>query len=126
MDYSTQAWSQFKANNLTPSQLRDAYKLSAGFEYRPLRELGSSFWEQIILRAGLSYEQSQYFVNGRGINQYSASVGASLPMGSENTLDFALMYSRRGTKEANLLQEDIVKFGVGFSLGELWFLRQEK
>ena len=126
IDYATQAWSQFKTNNQTSAQLRDAYKLSAGFEYRPLRELGSTFWEQIILRAGLSYEQSQYFINGRGINQYSASLGASLPMGSENTLDFALTYSRRGTKEANLLQEDIIKFGVGFSLGELWFLRQEK
>ena len=36
------------------------------------------------------------------------------------------MYSRRGTKELNLLQEDIIKLGIGFSLGELWFLRQEK
>lgn len=125
-DYSAQAWSNFLSNNSSIPELRDAYKISSGFEYRPLRELGSTFWEQILFRAGLSYEQTQYFINGKGINQYSLSLGASLPMGSENTLDFALMYSRRGTKEANLLQEDIIKFGVGFSLGELWFLRQDK
>jgi len=88
--------------------------------------LGSTFWEQIILRAGLSYEQTQYLIYGKGINQYSVSLGVSLPLSNENTLDFGLMYARRGTKELNLLQEDIIKLGIGFSLGELWFLRQDK
>lgn len=126
VDYSSQAWSKYKTNDFTPAELRDAYKISGGFEYRPPREIGSTFWEQIILRAGLSYEQSQYLINSKGINQYSVSVGASLPFSYENTLDLGLMYSRRGTKESNLLQEDIIKLGIGLSLGELWFLRQEK
>jgi len=126
LDYSSQAWSKYLLNNVSSSVLRNAFKISGGFEYRPLRELGSTFWEQIILRAGLSYEQTQYFIYNKGINQFSVSVGASLPLSYENTLDFGLMYSRRGTKELNLLQEDIIKFGIGFSLGELWFLRQDK
>lgn len=125
-DYTAQALSKFKSNEVAIPQLRDAYKLSVGFEYRHLRELGSTFWEQIIFRAGLSYEQTQYFVNNYGINQYSASLGASLPLSSENTLDIGLMYAKRGTKESNLFQEDIIKLGIGFSLGELWFLRQDK
>ena len=126
LDYSTQSWSNYRINGGSSSELRDAYKISSGFEYRPLRELGSTFWEQIIFRAGLSYEQTQYLIFNKGINQYSVSLGASLPLSNENTLDFALMYSRRGTKELNLLQEDIIKLGIGFSLGELWFLRQDK
>lgn len=126
LDYSTQAWSKYSINNVSTSVLRDASKISGGFEYRPLRILGSTFWEQIILRAGLSYEQTQYLIYGKGINQYSVSLGASLPLSHENTLDVGLMYSRRGTKELNLLQEDIIKLGIGFSLGELWFIRQDK
>jgi hypothetical protein len=126
LDYSTQAWSKYSINNFSTSVLRDAYKISGGFEYRPVRILGSTFWEQIILRAGLSYEQTQYLIYGKGINQYSVSLGASLPLSHENTLDVGLMYSRRGTKELNLLQEDIIKLGIGFSLGELWFIRQDK
>ncbi len=126
LDYSSQAWSNYKSNGLNSLELRNAYKISSGFEYRPLRELGSTFWEQIILRAGLSYEQTQYLVYSQGINQYSVSLGASLPLSYENTLDIGLMYSRRGSKESNLLQEDIIKLGIGFSLGELWFLRQDK
>jgi hypothetical protein len=125
-DYSSQAWSNYLVNNVSTYPLQDAYKISGGFEYRPGREMGSSFWEQIILRAGLSYEQTQYIFNDIGINQYSVSLGASLPLGIENTIDFAFMYARRGTKESNLHQEDIIKLGMGLSLGELWFLRQEK
>ena len=126
LDYSSQSWSKYLINNVSSSVLRDAFKISSGFEYRPARELGSTFWEQIIFRAGLSYEQTQYLIYGKGINQYSVSFGASLPLSNENTLDVGLMYSRRGTKELNLLQEDIIKLGIGFSLGELWFLRQDK
>ena len=126
LDYSSQAWKKYLINNVSSFVLRDAYKISCGFEYRPVRELGSTFWEQIIFRTGLSYEQTQYLIYSKGINQYSVSLGASLPLSNENTLDFSLMYSRRGTKELNLLQEDIIKLGIGFSLGELWFLRQDK
>lgn len=126
LDYSAQAWSKYLVNDVSSSVLRNAYKISGGFEYRPVRVLGSTFWEQIILRAGLSYEQTQYLIYDKGINQYSVSLGASLPLSTENTLDVGLMYTRRGTKELNLLQEDIIKLGIGFSLGELWFLRQDK
>ena len=126
LDYSSQAWSKYLVNNALSYPLQDAYKISGGFEYIPLNDIGSTFWEEIILRAGLSYEQTQYIFYGKGINQYSVSLGASLPLGIENTVDIALMYSRRGTKELNLLQEDVIKLGLGLSLGELWFLRQEK
>ncbi|NWF90480.1 MAG: hypothetical protein HXY50_13590 [Ignavibacteriaceae bacterium] len=126
IDYTTQAWSKFSSNGAASESLQDAYKLSMGFEYRPLRELGSSFWEQVILRAGLSYEKTQYSLFNTSINQYSFSAGVSLPIGYENTLDFGLLYARRGTKDSNLLQEDIIKLSVGFSLGELWFIRQDK
>lgn len=126
VDYSSQAWSKYKLNDFTPNELRNSYKISTGFEYRPARELGSSFWEQIILRAGLSFEQNQYFINNNGIDQYSLSVGASLPLGNENTIDFAVLYAKKGTKDLNLFQEDLLKVGIGLSLGELWFIRQDK
>ena len=126
LDYTSQAWSNYLVNNISSYPLQDAYKISAGFEYLPLRDIGNTFWEDIIFRAGLSYEQTQYIFYDKGINQYSVSLGASLPLGPENTVDIALMYSRRGTKELNLLQEDVIKLGLGLSLGELWFLRQEK
>jgi hypothetical protein len=126
LDYFFQPWTEFKLNNMKQRNLKDVHKISAGFEYRPKKRLGASYWEQIMLRAGLSFEKSQYTFNGNDIDQYSAFAGFSLPLSPENTFDFAFEYSMRGTTENNLLKENFFRFNLGISFGDIWFLRYEK
>ncbi|MEO8399881.1 MAG: hypothetical protein ABI550_08735 [Ignavibacteriaceae bacterium] len=126
LDYVFQPFKNYSLNGIKSPNLRDVMKFSTGFEYRPLKDAGASFWEQIIWRSGLSYEQTQYEINNTGINQYSVSGGFSLPLGLENTLDIALVYSMRGSTASNLFKENILKLGLGISFGDLWFIRQEK
>jgi hypothetical protein len=126
LDYVFQQWSKYKLFDKTDPRLRDAMKLSGGFEYRPVREPGSTSWQQIIWRAGLSYEQTQYDVLNTGINQFSVSGGFSFPISFENTIDIGLQYSMRGKKEDGLFKENTIRLGVGISLGDIWFLRQDK
>jgi hypothetical protein len=125
LDYSYQPWSEYKFAGSNQPGLRDAYKISSGFEYRPDRQLGATFWEQIIWRAGVSFEQTQYEINNEGINQYSVSGGFSIPVGFENTLDIGLQYALRGTTKSNLFKENIIRLNFGISLGEVWFIRPE-
>ncbi len=125
LDYLVQPWSQYSLNGNTSSYLRNSSKFSAGFEYKPEKQVGQSFWDEIIWRLGLSYEQTQYKVNGQGINEYSVMGGLSVPLSYQNTLDFGLQYAVRGTKDFNLLQEKIIRLTAGISLGELWFIRSE-
>src|SRR5690606_22541871 len=75
VDYIYQPWSKFEFNKRNNPNLRDAIMVSGGIGYKPTREPGSTLWEQIIWRAGLSFEQSQYMINNVGINQYSISGG---------------------------------------------------
>lgn len=126
LDYFFQPWTEFKLNNIKQKNLKDMHKVSAGFEYRPKKQIGASYWEQIMLRAGLSYEISQYTFNGTDINQYSAFAGFSLPLSPENTFDFGFEYSIRGTTDNNLLKENFFRFNLGISFGDIWFLRYEK
>ena len=126
LDYFFQPWSDYKLSEIKSVNLKDAHKVSFGFEYRPTRALGMGYWEQIMLRFGLSYEQTQYTYNGNDINQYSVFGGFSLPLSYENTIDFAIEYSIRGTTEANLLQENFIRINLGFSFGDIWFQRYEK
>jgi len=126
LDYLNQPWQNYSFDNVKSSTLRNAYKVSAGFEYRPLHDLGSTFWQNIIWRGGLSYEQTQYDVNYTGIYQYSISGGFSLPLSYENTLDIGLQYSTRGTTTNSLVKENSFRFDVGLSLGELWFVSGER
>jgi hypothetical protein len=124
LDYSLQPWSEFKVNDVVQPNLRNAQKFSLGFEYRPVSELGTTFWEQIIWRSGLSFEETQYIINNEGINEFSVSGGFSLPISSGNTIDIGLQFSMRGTKDSNLIKENTIRLNAGISLGELWFIRQ--
>ena len=126
LDFLTQPWQNYTYNNVKSPELRNAYKVSAGFEYRPLLNLGSSFWQAIIWRAGLSYEQTQYFINGTGINQLSISGGFSFPLSYQNTLDVGVQYSNRGTTNFNLIKENSVRVDFGLSIGELWFVQSAR
>ena len=126
LDYFYQPWSDYKLNEIKSVNLKDAHKVSFGFEYRPTMALGMGYWEQIMLRFGLSYEQTQYTFNGNDIDQYSVFGGFSIPLSYENTIDFGVEYSIRGTTEANLLRENFIRINLGFSFGDIWFQRYEK
>lgn len=125
-DFLTQNWKDYNLNGKTDASLRNSVKISAGFEYKPNRQPGDSFWEQIILRAGLSYEELPFVVRSTGINEYSVCGGFSLPLTFENTLDVGLQYASRGTRDNGLIKEDRFRISVGISLGDIWFIRQEK
>ena len=126
LDYFYQPWTDFKLSKLNQSNLSDVHRISLGFEYRPKRVPGIGFWEQIMFRAGLSYEMSQYNFNGNELKQYSVFGGFALPLSPENTLDLGFEYSVRGTKEENLLEENFLRINLGISFGDIWFIRYEK
>ncbi len=126
LDVVTQAWRNYSFNGAESGNLRNAVKVSAGMEYQPSRGVGNSFWEQIIWRAGLSYDQTQYLVNGSGIDQFSVAGGFSIPLSYANTLDVGLQYSFRGSSEIGVVKEHTIKFDLGLSLGEIWFIRTER
>lgn len=121
LDFSTQDWSKYTLNGYQSANLRRMNKFAFGMEYRASRDKG---WSNLIWRFGGGYEQTQYTFNGVGINQYSVSAGFSYPLAPQNTLDFGIQFATRGTKEANLLKENLIKFNIGISFGELWFTRE--
>jgi hypothetical protein len=123
LDAASQNWSQYSFNGVNPGDLRNATKFSAGFQYRPMQESGTTSWQQTIWRAGISYEQLQYDIDGTGINQYSVAVGFSYPLSQFNTVDLTLLYGTRGSSQSDLVLEHFIKMNIGLSLGELWFVR---
>ncbi len=126
LDYFYQPWTEFKLSEINQSNLSDVHRISLGFEYRPQRVPGVTFWEQIMFRAGVSYEMSQYNFNGNELKQYSVFGGFALPLSPENTVDIGFEYSVRGTKEDNLLEENFLRINLGISFGDIWFIRYDK
>ena len=126
LEYLYQPWTDYKLAGVKSPFLKNVHKISFGFEYAPVWRLGKTTWEQIMLRAGLSYESTQYKINGNDINQYSIFAGLSLPLSIGNTLDLGLKYALRGTTDFDLLKENFFEINVGISFGDLWFQRVQK
>ena len=106
--------------------MQNAYKISAGFEYRPLQDNNAGFTKNIIWRAGLSYEQTPFILDYTSIYQYSISGGVSLPLSYQNTVDIGLQYSTRGKSTLDLVKENSFRVDFSLSLGQLWFSRSER
>ncbi|MDQ7816966.1 MAG: hypothetical protein RDU14_08055 [Melioribacteraceae bacterium] len=125
-DYLFQPFSKLLTGGKSFNNMRDLTKYSLGVEYRNPEPRSQSFWEQVMLRGGLSYEQTQYSINGNGIDQISLYTGFSMWLGFDNTIDLGLQVGKRGTKDNNLLGESFYKFSITLSIGELWFIRTER
>jgi len=125
LDYLYQPFSQYREDGLPVAFMRDFSKYSLGFEYRDDTR-SDSFWDHVMLRAGLSYENSQYIVDGTGLNQFSVYTGFSMPLSYGNTIDFGFQYGKRGAKENGLLVDNFFRFSFSISLGDIWFVRSER
>jgi hypothetical protein len=127
LDYLYQPWSKYRFNGQPDLNLKNQHRVSLGFEYKNVdRRSKDGFWEQFDLRGGLSFEDSQYEVFGENIMQYMVHFGLSFPIGDFNSVDIGLAYGFRGKTESNLIKEDIFRGTVSISLGEMWFVRQER
>lgn len=126
VDFVNQPFSQFKENKIKSEYLRDFYRYSIGFEYRHASSRYGSTWQQVIWRGGLSYEQTQFIFNGKGIDEMAAYAGVSFPMGFDNSIDIGLKYGIRGTTDFNLLKENIFAAFITINFGDLWFIRPER
>jgi hypothetical protein len=74
-------------------------------------------------RVGFNQKQSQFIVNGVGLDDRSFTFGLGFPLGS-NRVSIANLGVAIGTRAANgPIKEDYVKFSLGFSLLDQWFLK---
>lgn len=126
LDYLYQPWSQYEVAGLKTNSLNDYSKYSIGVEYKNYSRKQLSFWERIAIRGGLSFENTQYRINGENINQFALHTGVGLPITYSNNLDIGIMAGVRGVKTNNLIKEYFYRLSVSISFGQLWFVRQER
>jgi len=126
LDYIFQPWSEYTLGGVPSRNLRDVHRIGLGFEHGIVNEPSGATREQIRWRLGLSYELTQYVINGNDITHFGTYAGISFPLSVGNTLDLDLEYSLRGSTDNNLVQENFFRINVGISFGEFWFQRVQK
>ncbi|MBP6181588.1 hypothetical protein [Flavobacterium sp.] len=100
--------------------------LSLGGYYIPNYNSFSNYAKRIVYRGGLKYEKTGLIVNSESINDMGLTLGVGLPLtGSFSNINFGFELGKKGTTNANLVQENYANFSVGFSLNDKWFVKRK-
>jgi hypothetical protein len=125
-EYALQQWSKYKS--VTDNQkLQDSYRLSFGGQYMPTYKFA--------YRAGFRYEKSYLDLRNTVINDYALSLGVGVPIRLSSTerrlfenrtmLHFTIEGGQKGTTANSLIKQDYVRFYVGITANELWFIKRK-
>jgi len=124
VDYTGTKWSQFRNFGQVDSALAGSnYRVSLGGEVTPDATSLHSFWSRVTYRVGFYYGTSNIYLNNTTQNQYGLTFGGSLPFHrSTDHIHFAFDFGKLGTTSNSLLSDNYVKFSIGISLNDKWFI----
>ena len=123
-DFNWSQWSHFAYGGIT-EPLQDSWRVAVGFEYMPTYSSVSSYFRRIHYRIGGNYEHGYLNLNGHSINKIGVTAGVSLPLPRTfSRVNLALEVGRYGTKQDGLIQENYLRFDLGVSVFENWFMKR--
>lgn len=120
-DFSMINASNLKYNEGVDTEFQNAVRFSLGAIRYGSTSRSADYLDRVGYKAGFSYQQMYYKVNGNNLNELSFSLGAEMPIGLGGVLDAALVFGTRGSNADNLIKEYFGKMYVEISIGEIWF-----
>ena len=112
-------------NDINNVNYENATRYSFGGFYIPNYNSFSKYYEKIIYRAGLRYENTGLIINNTSIKDYGVTAGVGFPLiGVFSNVNIGVEYGQRGTTSANLVQENYTNITIGFSLNDKWFQKR--
>jgi len=112
-------------NDINNVNYENSTRFALGGFYIPNYNSFSKYYEKIIYRGGLRYENTGLIINNTSVKDYAVTAGVGLPlMGVFSNINVGLEYGQRGTTSANLVQENYTNISIGFSLNDKWFQKR--
>ena len=125
VDFDWTQWSHFAREGVT-EELKDSWRVAAGFEYMPTYSSVSGYFRRAHYRLGGNFEHGALYLNDHYINKVGVSAGISLPLPrSLSKVNFAVEVGQYGTKQDGLIRENYLKFDLGVSVFERWFVKRK-
>ena len=124
VDYTFLKASQFSNRLIVVdnSTYEDASTISVGGFYIPEFDSFNKYWKRIVYRTWIRFENTGLKVNNQVIKEFGISFGVGLPVGRIfSNANIGLELGKRGTTNANLVEENFVNFQLSLSLNDRWF-----
>ena len=130
LDAGYQQWSKFIDFFGDGQKMRDLYKASVGIQYLPSRTaIGNlAYLKRINYRIGARYNTGNVVLNNKSLGGYAISAGIGLPAGGGRFRLFAMAnitaeYGITGTQQNGLVQERYIRFVLGLTFNDRWFIK---
>lgn len=121
-DFKFTQWENFNFS-ASPVPLSNNMQFAVGGFYNPTSSTVSGYLRRLTYRAGLRYSDGYLQLRGQRIDEFGISFGVGLPLPrTSSTINLAVEVGSRGTKEQNLINENYVRFTLGLSIFERWFV----
>lgn len=132
-EYSFQQFSDFENRFLGLDNItyNNASTYAFGGYWIPDYTALTGYLKRVVYRAGLRYDKSGLEVNNKEINNFGITFGVGLPLSGAtfdtyfSNLNLGFELGRRGTTDANLIEESYLKINVGLSLNDRWFQKRK-
>ena len=112
-------------NSSRYSSFEDSKRFSLGGFYIPKYNSFTSYFDRIVYRAGLRYENTGLVLNNQSINDFGVTAGFGFPVGRNFTnLNLGVEYGQRGTTSKNLVRENYFNITIGLSFNDFWFKKR--
>ncbi len=128
-DFASSNWREYKSSpdsNMNYNIGNSTYRLSLGGEFTPNPDDMKSYSSRVTYRLG-AYTGTDYVrLQNTTLPVYGLTFGASLPfrrvVRTHSRVHLSMDIGRYGTKTNGLLQQTYVRFGLGLSFNDKWFI----
>jgi hypothetical protein len=121
-DFAVQNWEKGLRNQKLADNIEKYYQFGVGVEHSHLKGKTKLFLNKFDTRAGFSYSNVGYLINGNSLKEYAAHLGFGIPFFQGRArLDVAFIAGIRGDKSKTIAEENFFKSLISISAGELWF-----
>jgi hypothetical protein len=120
-----QNWGSYRRNDVGLDNLGQMLKVSLGGEWVPNVASVDSYLERITYRGGISYTKMPVLINGKNITDMNVNLGLNMPFGRYfSTFNFAVSGGMRQSEDASALKENYIRFHIGATINDRWFVRR--
>lgn len=127
-EYTNVQSSNFNFNSGISNQdfeYQNAAQYKLGGFYIPQYNSLTGYFNRVVYRAGLRYEETGLVLSEEAINEFGISFGLGLPAGNNfSNINLGLEYGQRGTTSSGLIKENFFKFSISLSLNDKWFVQR--
>ncbi len=126
VDFTSAQWSEFRNFGNVDSVATSSYKLSVGGQITPDPSALHSYFQRVSYRIGFYYGKDYVRLNNTDLDFYAFTAGLSFPFKrSTDRIHTSFEIGRRGTETNGLLKETFVRFGLGISFNDRWFIKRK-